>query len=307
MRLKNCFFTVLLLLSSNSFAETSASGFLPLHLADRHVQEATVSFQVLRTDGRWERCAGAIVSDEGHIITANHCLDQCSDGLSKGPRQDRPERCIAEIDGHRTIVDVKVTSHCSFREHMGAALGKGPAKCNSFNDVAIVVPRTKLPPRPCLPVAMQFKEGEAVYTIGHPVQSRRGKNDSDGRRLYSSFGEIIRPQDQCVMVQNGSSVEKEKGINQPGSSVRLEGLQGLTSGTIQTTVDLLPGNSGGPLVNERGEVIAIASFIEGSKNNFLRECRGATFFSPVSGIHPTVSKISSGFDVDQLICKRKFL
>ena len=140
MRLKACLFTFFFLVCSQSFAE----GFLPFHLADKDVQEATVSFQVLRTDGKWERCVGAFVSNEGHILTANHCLDQCSDGTAN-PRSNRLQQCLAQIDGKKTLVDIKVTSHCSFQDHLKAASGFGFSKCKQFNDVAIVLPHLKFP------------------------------------------------------------------------------------------------------------------------------------------------------------------
>ncbi|MNK06281.1 Trypsin [compost metagenome] len=280
------------------------AGFQPMSLAHKAAQAATVSFQVLTTDGKWERCAGAVISNEGHILTANHCLDQCNDGKIRGPRRDRPEQCIAKIDGRATLVDVKVTSRCSFQEHLAANQMNSLQKCTRFNDVAIVLPRTKFRNRACLPMARNFKEGEAVYSIGHPMRSKRGKNDSDGRRLYASFGEIISNQGQCLIVQNGNPSEKEKGLNQPGALVSMDGLYpGLIAGVIQTTVDLLPGNSGGPLINEQGQVIAVASFIEGSKNNTWLECRGATFFSPIAGVNPTVSKIAEDFEIANLRCK----
>lgn len=304
----------------------SVNGFIPIkEIADvLTTQAASVSIKFLMKNGLWQDCSGAVVSDQGHLMTAGHCLENCSDTkeLNSNPygaymnfsgeygaKKNRPSKCIAVVDGAETSVDIKMTSECSFEEHQAAVAIQPPSKCSNFNEVAIILPQSKLKNKPCLPVAKNFKEGERVYTIGYPYKTSRGEWDSDGESQYASFGEIIPYSHMCTMIKNTWDSDKFRNVDQPGDVVKFDSLlhPGLIVGTIQTSADVVRGNSGGPLINSNGELIAVASFADTQKNNEFKQCKGSSFFSPVAGINSQVSHSSSDFNFSKLVCEKNRL
>jgi hypothetical protein len=63
---------------------------------------------------------------------------------------------------------------------------------------------------------------------------------------------------------------------------------------VQTTVDAVHGNSGGPLITSSGEIVGNYSFSFVGVNDFYQECRGSTFFQPVTQLPAEIkSKIGS--------------
>lgn len=301
------------------------SGFIPIReLASvLSTQAASVSIKFLLKNGQWESCSGAVVSDQGHIMTAGHCFENCSATKEQNlnsygtygslnlysEKKDRPSQCIATIDGIETTVDVKMTSACSFEEHLAAAGVNPPQKCSIFNEIAVVLPTTQVTRKNCLPFAQGFKIGDRVYTIGYPSKTERGEKDSDGISQYASFGEIIPYSQKCTILKNSWELDKMRNIEQPGDVVDFDPFlnPALKTGAIQTTVDVVPGNSGGPLLNEKGEIIAVGSFADTQKNNNFKQCKGAAFFSPISGANPNTSHFANGFKLSDLVCKKQRL
>lgn len=227
-RLKKKIFIALIGLgiSANGQSDCDLSfqhGFVPIKelAVVLKAQASSVSIKILLKSGQWESCSGAVVSDQGHIMTAAHCLDDCSDNEKSKPNsnsysaygaygasgsygalgseKERPTKCIAKIDGVQTTVAVKLTSKCSFLEHQAAAGMKPKQKCSESNDTSVILPEKKIGEKPCLLISKSFREGEKVYTIGYPSATSRGKLDSDGVSQYASFGEIIPHSDECIM------------------------------------------------------------------------------------------------------------
>lgn len=308
--------------AKNSCSLYSQSGFIPIkEIADvLTTSTASVSIKFLLKNGQWEDCSGAVVSDQGHIMTAGHCFENCSATKEKelnpyeaysslansyNAKKVRPSKCIAKIDGVETTVDVKLTSACSFEEHQAAAGHNPPQKCSNFNEVAVVLPQMKLMNKNCLPLAPSYKVGDRVYTIGYPSRTDRGERDSDGHSQYASFGEIIPYSQKCMILKNTWDADKRRKVEQPGDLVDFDSFLNseMKYCAIQTTVDVVPGNSGGPLINQNGEIIAVGSFGDTQKNNEYKLCRGSTFFSPISGINSTVSHFVSDFKLSDLVCK----
>lgn len=283
--------------------------------------QAAVSLKVRKRDRRESECGAAVVSDEGHLLTAAHCIRNCADSSyvkdqdlvdskkdSQTP-QKVPRQCFVIVNDERMIVNVELSS-CDRIETQQQQLR--PA-CSKIGDIAILkplFPSTKL--SGCLPISKKANLNEPVVAIGQPKPSQRGQNDSPGQTLMASFGRTIPPRNTCTMVQNADSFDQKTGQLRPGSQVPLvlDQYNGSVSDylkenvLVQTTVDLLSGNSGGPLINERGEVIGVAASIDPHRNNELKSCSGATFMAPLSQTEASALK-APGFDLNQLVCDKK--
>jgi hypothetical protein len=243
-------------------------------------------------------CSGVYVSKSRDILTAAHCFDHC---LFKSPhstgQNQAGKTCSVRINGEPTVVQVKVSSQCPLEKthdwKIARALGKPtngiPALCASQNDIAIVRPLSPLRrPFACLPLQGQTFLGENVFTIGHPGYSSRSDErlyDSDGKRAYYSRGSIVR-KGHCALKQRWDSTKNLSvdGVTYPvGSFVKLPNdVLAAGSGKIQSTVDLVEGSSGSPLINVRGEIVGIASFVFTDAQGPLSQCEGASFFEPAA-------------------------
>ncbi|TRM78850.1 2-alkenal reductase, partial [Sulfolobus sp. D5] len=92
---------------------------------------------------------------------------------------------------------------------------------NPFHDLAIL--RTSLS-LPSLKLSTKYRTGEVVLAVGNPLG------------LYSVSMGIISSEERTIMSPIGSPVY-----------------------VIQTDAAVNPGNSGGPLVNEKGEVVGVVT------------------------------------------------
>lgn len=243
-------------------------------------------------------CSGVYISKSRDILTAAHCFESC---LFKNPsavgQNQTGKTCSVRINGEPTVVQVKVASQCPLdKTHdlkIGRALGKPvagiPGTCATQNDVAIVRPLSTLTrPFQCLPIQAQTFLGENVFTVGHPGYSSRSDErlyDSDGKRAYYSRGSIIK-KGHCALKQRWDSTKSLNvdGVTYPvGSFVRLPSdVIAAGQGKLQSTVDLVEGSSGSPLINSRGEIVGIASFVFTDAQGPLSQCEGASFFEPAT-------------------------
>lgn len=279
---------------------------------------AGITFSVLRLDGQWEGCSGSVVSDEGHILTANHCIDKCANDktpivsyldpyqlLNMNLPKASEGQCKIKIDGIETVVDVKVQS-CDSKENF-EALTKNPRDperhCVEVNDVAVIIPKISLNNHPCVSTAKDYKVGERIFTVGKPRQTYRGFKDADGKEVYASFGEIIPAQDKCTVIRQS---DLRHGTSQPNYILNMPGFSSNSpyrQNLVQTTLNIFSGNSGGPIINQSGEVIGVASMGAGYSDE-SRHCKGDAFFAPISGISIKSSHLASGFAMESLTCKK---
>lgn len=253
-------------------------------------------------DDRGDGCSGAFVSDEGHILTASHCLETCrKDAGTMQPPYD----CKMKINGRTITVEVLVAATCSPDKVRSAQFyltiaGEKRAKeefgkCVGQSDLAIL--KTKDPiPFKCLPIGLSSSNlGDRVATLGRPAATERAKRvpnakDADGKSRYYSTGEIIKSA-TCTRIINGISTQR----------IVPEALEGF-SHYLQTTVDMNHKSSGGPLLNQQGQVIGVASFM---LQDGKEECRGSTFFERLDGLNHLAEISESHLRTKDLKCSRR--
>lgn len=260
---------------------------------------ASVRIQMVDTgtDKVYAACSGSFVSDDGTILTASHCLDQCrfkEDGSSKGVAS-----CRLKLNGVLQDVQVLKASSCGYmmkRDYLYSLRNQEdvsmyPARCQGedLDDYAVLKPAdpAALGGFSCLPVGADEAPLDAsVFTMGYPSKTSRADTvrdslDAPGKTLVVSSGKVV-DQKTCDQYWQGSGLMgmifgREKQI----VKTDLPANKGLGR-VLQTTVDAVPGSSGGPLINSSGEVVGVFSHFYSNVHNFSQECTGATFFQPVT-------------------------
>jgi len=116
--------------------------------------------------------------------------------------------------------------------HDGRVFDAGVVKSSGNPDLALLKLAGDAPDLPAAPVGDSdaLRVGELVYAVGHPW----GRVGAVSAGVVGGVGELRGPG--------------------PGSTARY----------VRSDVTLAPGNSGGPLLNARGEVVAINAMVFGS-------------------------------------------
>lgn len=273
---------------------------------------AAVKLRVFQGDLSQD-CSGVIVSDEGHLLTASHCLDICrfnEDGTPTGKN-----RCLIKVNDRAIGFTVLRGNTCTIQQRQKAEIAKKyrksldefPNNCldGDLNDFALLKPTLlgDLGEFSCLEIAPQKpRVGEDVFAMGYPNQTFRAQHerpnakDAPGGKLAISTGKVVSSNtcDQRWVAQDGFNRFIFGSREMPEKKEIQEIVKSLWGHSIQTTVDIFQGSSGGPLVNSQGQVAGVASVMDAFVHNEKRECRGATFFQPVE----TLTR-------DRLVCKRR--
>jgi hypothetical protein len=215
-------------------------------------------------------CSGAVVSDQGHILTVGHCLEAC---LRLGGSE-----CPFKLNGEDVTLKVLATNDCSLLQWLT------PGNTCAGMDFALVQP-SRPAAGSCLRVSAEPPAaGRPLLSLSYPVKSYRSAyrtraRDSDGAAEFASFGTVIPRSPVCINKIDTRSTELPK---TPYVKLLLEKTD--VGQLVQTTVDILKQSSGGPLLDVRsGEVVAIASTFAQNNSNLV-ECEGSTFFMPVSRV-----------------------
>ena len=239
----------------------------------------------------FSHCSGTYISDTGTILTGSHCLDHCRFEADGSPKGGAPvTSCKVEIDGKLQDVAILKAARCPTEikikylanRRMGVVDTRLPANCLSteFDDSAVIQPlRPDLLSRfTCVNVSEeQIALGQKVFTLSYPSPTARFivdplAKDANKPEMYLSKGEVI----QSTTCQKVGSVSKEVQLSQDAEL--------MSPRMIQTTVDIVRGSSGGALLSDRGEIVGVASFVDGARQNANTECRGASFYQAVSGL-----------------------
>ncbi len=255
------------------------------------------------------RCSVAVVSDQGHLLTAGHCVERCLDAQSMYVKKngilaldiDRlPEvRCQISVNGQPMqarvlavnlcpsdawLKDPKALQICGAGDYaLLELIGK-----HSFRSSCFQVSRRRAGP------------GQTVLAIGYPQASHRahlrpGALDSDGRSQYISIGQILRPSMMCK--RRVADSEQFSGFDlyprafQSDSRMRLI-MQEVEQGRIlQASNDILKGNSGGALIGRySAKLVGVASFMMSNHHDAHAECEGSGFFTSSAYILDHISR-----------------
>ena len=241
-------------------------------------------------------CSGVYISKSRDILTAAHCIEAC---VFRGPsslgQDQRGKTCRIRINGEPAVVQVQMMSQCTLNatydvkiaRSLGTQIQGIPEKCGQQSDLAVIRPTTLLKRSfSCLKMNSKYQQTQKVFTVGHPGYSKRSKYrifDSDGAQAYYSRGRIVR-QNFCDLKQRApaSGPLEVDGYQYPvGSKVQIpREVVVASAGKIQTTVDIVGGSSGSPLLNAQGEIIGIASFVFNDAQDPTTECSGSAYFEP---------------------------
>lgn len=251
---------------------------------------------------RSSRCAGTFISDQGHIITAAHCLRSCIYDTTRTAQekssigaQERvtskkrlSQTCAVNMNGQQVEIDVLFAPPCSSEVAEQTLIDPDhPQKkeCKNQSDLALV--KLSRPLRPlkngklssdpryleesfrCIPLNLNPQPASGrVFTLGVPEETKRpGNCNSSGKGFYFSDGFIL----QSNTCHDG---KKLRNIHRFASTVG--------EASIQTDLDVTVGNSGGPLILD-GMVAGVAhkEIIRDSKGVIQDErhrCEGSGYF-----------------------------
>jgi hypothetical protein len=263
-------------------------------------------------------CSSSYISDQGHILTASHCLDSCVfdvDGNRKNANSHL--ECEFTLNGKKTVVDVLMMSACSGNDTIAYGellrhrveeidMPEKLRKCKDQADLAVIMPRNKAKEFKCMPINLESPIGKNAYTLGWPEETLRGAGDSNGIDLYYSQGSILEKQSlKCTPVKSIFSalvkkLPKELDLKSFAPKGHVD--------QVQTDIDFVEGSSGGPAIDEEtGEGIGIASVISdpmGFVHNYKMECKGATFFQALAPLKNPKGFVDN-FNFNDISCKNK--
>lgn len=249
---------------------------------------------------RTGHCSGVYISNSRDILTASHCFEDCVFRSPSDVGQNHVGKtCSVRINGEPAVVQIKAMSRCplvtaqdaKISKVLGRYIANVPSNCEKENDLAVVRPLSNLrKPFSCLPTQNHTFTGQTVFSVGYPGYSSRSgdrQKESDGKASYYARGRIL-DRGECVLRKRWDTTPELQmdGIKYPVGSVVPMPPEVLVAGQgkIQSSVDVIEGSSGSPLINSHGEIVGIASFIFMDAQGPLSQCEGASYFEPVGNL-----------------------
>lgn len=258
---------------SGEFSKLLEPGFYPpAALPPKNVpQQLMRAAQAsVRIQMRMGSCSASIVSEDGYVLTAVHCIDRCLDhnGYVKISRSFSPEYSIHESTNQKPEnlhCNVNLVEHGLYNPKV-VFIGRGFAE---FDDREIMnIPEQDLEKMvrieddfailkyethsklPCIPVSLEeVKTGEPVWAIGFPGRTSRPDGwESNGSNQYASYGSIYSD-----ITSNQYYREQNFG---PEMIARLQKFYGV-SWQFVSNMDIYSGNSGSMAINSRGELVGV--------------------------------------------------
>lgn len=230
-------------------------------------------------------CTGVLISDNGHVQTASHCMDKCyAEGACQILINDKPQN-VKMVAINPCGDKVKVVAEKMQKKEVPT---EADLQCTYQNDMNIFRLEQIPEGMKCLPLSdREPGVDENVYTMGYPRKTNRKQNntlakDSDGEQMYFSIGKVVK-RDYCeekVHLPGYKTVRKQ--------SVDLQVIEKIGPDTIQTTIDAVGGNSGGPLIDSTGHVLGTTSFTMyndvDNKGRPTVYCAGSSFFTKTKNL-----------------------
>jgi hypothetical protein len=247
-------------------------------------------------------CSSAVVSDDGDILTAGHCLEPCLvendayrrvDGFDQAdPKKVADAKCYLSIDGKTVPAHVLAVNRCSEQEEL--SIPQAMKSCPGISYALVKVEPSALDQGACFETSDQHLDvGQALAGLGFPDRSfrdafRAGAQDSrGGGRQYVSFGTVLKPAPHCLRMldKGGGEVPFP---DEAATELLLHKAE--TGDLIQTSVDFVYGDSGGPLIDQaNGRLVGLGSFFL-KLNDKYTECSGSSFFSSIPAIMADIKK-----------------
>ena len=222
--------------------------------------------------------SGFLVNDGRTLWTAFHVV-QTAMGLQEslfGNSSEVPIQVfIFDADGNLMIDPLELRIEPVLTPEMGLALNDrtNPILTANFDSIELKLPMSIGEP---LPIALHApKENEPLFAIGFPAATggdfgadlemadRRPWPNSDGKHQFVSMGVVTN----FASAESIFKAARENGFILAQDNPR----------AVFTNVDTVHGNSGGPVLNERGEVAGLVSM--GSAVGTVADHRMATVLS----------------------------
>ncbi len=225
-------------------------------------------------------CSATFVSNQGHILTALHCLHMVWPGdsfpemgvfIAKLPEQMIGRKILVAMsrDGEKES-DIEVTLVAAGKGHfkggispIQAFLGNAEKyldlmeqKYGTAEDYLIL--KTDLQNTPCLPVASKsLAVGDFVWSLAFPGRDE----DIKGRPLWTGqHGAFTSGYITRGIVDNESLTDVLAGRSPEYQQTYLNVVgAGENSDMVTSSMDNLPGASGGSWLNEKGEIVAVGN------------------------------------------------
>ena len=242
---------------------------LPLnHIPTSLNRAVTASLRLQLSGGH---CSASMVSPDGYVITAGHCMESClkQAGQFKVESSKNPNYSIKEPS-----LQAPVNLKCSGMSlpALGASnpqvvyIGRGFASfddpkileipdavfkrmLNAEDDFGVLKFDLKTQAT-CIPVSFKpLLPGDATWVVGFPGNNTRPDGfGSNGRSEYVSYGNVEKDLSKNDYYLRNHFTGKQMD--------RLESFYGKSNQVISTT-DHFPGNSGSMTINSQGELVAV--------------------------------------------------
>lgn len=181
-----------------------------------------------------EGCSGTLIDkDRGYILTANHCVARQFETVDRERVKENGEVEKYTVRVARPGTASQLTFSGPNETQRTQFVFKIKAH-DDKSDLALLQVVSKLPNLIAAPIACTMPQrGEVVYSVGNPFT-----------KLYSSVTKGIVSSTQRSYSAIGADGE---GTTEDNSE----------NGLIQHTASIEPGNSGGALYNDRGELVGV--------------------------------------------------
>lgn len=305
---------------------TQAKFYLPDDLPTKPLRLSNIvkSVNYIRSDLSNDKCSGFFVSEEGHYVTALHCIEAClrKNFLFKnsnpsnqwdhpGPvSQNQFHKVYNTLQGKPNqrvfCKDELLTFPEDWEMYSNPellAIGRGWATVssegidqlteeqydavrNGIDDFAIL----KFPVRrktSCLKISLKTQKDANVWAFGFPVDTNRDEGfNSNGRSRYSSTGHV-----------RGSIGEDDYLKTLPMSDLAWKRQLELTGDSkyLLTTSDVVSSMSGGVYVDDQGDAQAII-YSSNARDSLSKPFWGTSFGMRLDYVQKRVKEIT-GTDV----------
>ncbi len=282
---------ILALFSPDAIADAGQGGFYPLSQLNPRPEMAETVFASTRrlSMEAGVSCSSAIVSNDGYLLTALHCLPRClEDAINKKNSQDaraftRPGFTGIEILDQASFVKncpadlVPFISDPDVQQVRLVWVGHGRAlideaflathplpsldisrSADQIDDYAILkIDYVKNGDHPCMALGPLPAAGAPVWNVGYPSWTLRpGRRGATGAELVASSGQALAGASMDPFLQGIAST-----LSDPKAFWDAMGLIYGRPDLLRTDADSYFTNSGGSQVNQAGQLIAVLSSI----------------------------------------------